>query len=370
MDLSSVVAYLRTWLPENYGLVLHVFVIVLIAMILNFLVVRSLNRLSLRLKRTNNLWDDVFADALTKPAGYFVWLIGLSIAINTIDVFEDIEGFLSGFNVLRDVALTAVFAWFFVRLTKGIEAVYVQQSDLDVTTIHAIAKLVITAIIVTVGLFLLNALGYSIKGFLAFGGIGGIALGFAAKDLLANLFGGLVIYFDRPFSVGDWIKSPDKEIEGYVEHIGWRSTKIRTFEKRPLYVPNSSFNQISIQNPSRMSNRRIKEYIGVRYEDAPKIRIIVDDIREMVRTHPDIDTNMVIIVNFVTFAASSCDILIYTFTKTTVWTEYHNVQQDVLLKAMDIIHGHGADIAFPTSTLHIEKFESENPEFFQGGEKG
>ena len=103
----------------------------------------------------------------------------------------------------------------------------------------------------------MQALGYSISGVLAFGGIGGIAVGFAAKDLLANFFGGLMIYLDRPFSVGDWIRSPDKNIEGTVEEIGWRLTRIRTFDKRPLYVPNSTFTQISVENPSRMLNRRI-----------------------------------------------------------------------------------------------------------------
>jgi MscS family membrane protein len=344
---------LESWMPHNYGLVVQVFIIILIALIINFLLVRALNRLARRLKKTKMPWDNVLAEALVKPAGYFVWLVGLSIALNTIDLFEEMSGFLKHFQTLRDIALTALFGWFVIRMTRGIEMVHVERGKADVTTIQAIAKLIKTAVFITLALFVLNSLGYSISGFLAFGGIGGIALGFAAKDLLANFFGGLVIYLERPFSVGDWIKSPDQEIEGYVEHIGWRSTKIRTFEKRPLYVPNSSFNQISIQNPSRMSNRRIKEIIGVRYEDAPKIRQIVNDIREMIRTHPDIDTNMVIIVNFVTFAASSCDILIYTFTKTIVWTEYHDVQQDVLLKAMDIVHVHGADIAFPTTQVHL-----------------
>ena len=108
---------------------------------------------------------------------------------------------------------------------------------------------------------------YSVSGLLAFGGIGGIAVGFAAKDLLANFFGGLMIYLDRPFSVGDWIRSPDKEIEGTVEDIGWRLTRIRTFDKRPLYIPNSIFASISVENPSRMSNRRIYEKIGIRYDD-------------------------------------------------------------------------------------------------------
>ena len=116
--------------------------------------------------------------------------------------------------------------------------------DIDETTVDAVAKLLRISVIITGVLVALQSLGYSISGVLAFGGVGGIAVGFAARDLLANFFGGLMIYMDRPFNVGEWIRSPDKEIEGTVEKIGWRLTTIRTFDKRPLYVPNSLFNNL------------------------------------------------------------------------------------------------------------------------------
>jgi MscS family membrane protein len=198
-----------------------------------------------------------------------------------------------------------------------------------------------------------------VSGLLAFGGIGGIAVGFAAKDLLANFFGGLGIYLDRPFTVGDWIRSPDKEVEGTVEDIGWRVTRIRTFDQRPLYVPNSVFSQIAIQNPSRMFNRRIYETIGLRYEDAEKMARIVDEVRAMLEQHEAIDRNRTLIVNFVSFGASSLDFFVYTFTRTTAWVEFHAIKQDVLLKILDIIHANGADVAFPTRTLHVEAVQPE-----------
>jgi MscS family membrane protein len=202
----------------------------------------------------------------------------------------------------------------------------------------------------------MQSLGYSVSGVLAFGGIGGLAVGFAAKDLLANFFGGLTIYLDRPFKVGDWVRSPDKEIEGTVEDIGWRLTRIRTFDKRPLYVPNATFTQISLENPSRMLNRRIKETIGIRYDDANKMQYIVNDTREMLLNHADIDTTQTLMVNFNQFAPSSLDFFIYTFTKTTNWAEFHHIKQDVMLAIINIIEAHGAECAFPTSTLHIENY--------------
>ena len=143
--------------------------------------------------------------------------------------------------------------------------------------------------------------------------------------------------------MGDWIRSNDRDIEGTVEHIGWRLTRIRTFDKRPLYIPNSVFSSIAVENPSRMTNRRIYETIGIRYQDADKMSIIVQDVKTMLQNHPDIDNSQTLIVNFNSFAASSIDFFVYTFTKTTAWVEFHAIKQDVLLKIMDIISSHDAE---------------------------
>ena len=166
-----------------------------------------------------------------------------------------------------------------------------------------------------------------------------------------------MIYFDRPFKVGDWIASPDRDIQGTVERIGLRMTMIRSFESRPIYVPNSVFSSIVVQNPSRMKHRRIYEIIGLRYQDADKIDVIVREVKAMLEKHPDIESRAGLMVNFETFAGSSLNFFIYTFTKTVNWARYNDVKQDVLLKTVDIVHANGADFAFPTRTL---VFDPEN----------
>ena len=259
---------------------------------------------------------------------------------------------------VRDVGIITIIAWFLWRLVNNIRQNFELKAKergkpVDVTTADAVSKLLRASIIITSSLVVLQTLGFSVSGVLAFGGIGGIAVGFAAKDMLANFFGGLMIYMDRPFEVGNWVRSPDRDIEGTVEHIGWRLTRIRTFDKRPLYIPNATFTTIAVENPSRMSNRRIYETIGIRYEDAAKMRAIVGEVEAMLHAHPDIDTDLTLMVNFNKFAASSLDFFIYTFTKTTHWEEFHRIKQDVLLKVYDIIAAHGAEIAFPTSTIHL-----------------
>ncbi|HHC72346.1 MAG TPA: mechanosensitive ion channel family protein [Thiotrichales bacterium] len=326
-------------------------------MLFNFFVKRFLQRLHDRLQNTTNPWDDAMVDAVRRPFRFFIWVIGITFAVDIIRQ-ENPAPIFEVTDVAREVAIVAILAWFLIRAVSRIEINLVRRWEeggmaMDRTTADAIAKLVRISIVITAGLVILQTLGINISGVLAFGGIGGIAVGFAAKDLLANFFGGLMIYLDRPFAVGDWIRSPDRDLEGTVEEIGWRLTRIRTFDKRPLYIPNSTFANIAVENPSRMSHRRIYETVGVRYDDASKLPRIVERVREMLRNHPEIASDQTLIVNFNQFAPSSLDFFVYTFTRTTDWIRYHEIKQDVLFRILEIIGEEGAEVAFPTSTVHV-----------------
>jgi MscS family membrane protein len=336
----------------------QVFAIVLAVLLANYLFSRLLDRLHSRLTRTENPWDDALVEALRGPLRFFVWIAGLSLAVRVVEANTEAVAVIRALHPIFEVAVIVVFAWFLMRLVDKAEVnliatVEAAGRSVDRTTADALAKLTRAAIVISAILVGMQTLGFSISGVLAAGGIGGLAVGFAAKDLLANFLGGVILFFDRPFVIGDWIRSPDREIEGTVEDIGWRQTKIRTFDKRPLYVPNGSFLSITIENPSRMSHRRIRENVGIRYADVGKMNAITAEVRQMLVDHPDIDETQTLMVNFNAFAPSSVDFFIYTFTHTTVWTEFHSIKQDVLLKATAIIEKHGAEIAFPTSTLHL-----------------
>lgn len=225
----------------------------------------------------------------------------------------------------------------------------------DPTSAHIVARILKMILFVILVLIFGEHLGISLTGLMAFGGVGGIAIGLAAKDMLSNVFSGIMLYFDRPFNIGDWISSPDRTIEGTVVEIGWRLTKIITFDHRPLYVPNAVFSSISVENPGRMTNRRIKTTIGMRYEDASRMAAIITDIKAMLRANEKIDQKQTMLVNFTEFADSSLNIMIYCFTKTTVWSEWLDAQQEVYLKIVDIVHSNGADFAFDSQTIYLEK---------------
>ncbi len=350
-------AKLLDTLPEDASWIGQVFVVVFLALLLAFVVKRFLKRLHRLFEQTDNIWDDALVVAVGRPLRLFIWLQGIAFAAHIVGEKTGAPLF-DAVDPLRDIGVIVLLAWFLVRLVKQIQQNLLhraeeQGKELDVTTVDAVGKLLRISVIITAVLVILQTLGYSVSGVLAFGGIGGIAVGFAAKDLLANFFGGLMIYLDRPFAVGDWVRSPDRQIEGTVEEIGWRLTRIRTFDKRPLYIPNATFTSIAVENPSRMTHRRIKETIGIRYDDADKMEPILTDVRQMLLTHPEIDQSQTLMVHFNTFGPSSLDFFIYTFTRTTVWTEYHRVKEEVLLRIYRIISEHGAEVAFPTRTLHI-----------------
>ncbi|MAK55892.1 MAG: mechanosensitive ion channel protein MscS [Pusillimonas sp.] len=341
------------------ALTIQVFLVVLAVVIANYFLRRVLNKLESRSQKTKTYWDNALIEAARKPVTIVAWIIGLSFAAEILQVETDVT-LLDFIDPARIVGIIGCITWFVVRFINNVERGIIAQKraknePIDVTTVDAIGKLLRISVLITAVLVGMQSLGFSISGLLAFGGIGGLAVSFAAKDMLANFFGGLMIYLDRPFAVGDWVRSPDREIEGTVEEIGWRLTRIRTFNKRPLYVPNGVFTQIAVENPSRMTNRQISETIGVRYDDFAHVGAIVNDIKEMLRNHPEIDQDQTLIVNFLQYGPSSLDLMVYTFTKTTVWVTYHEIKQDVLLKIGEIIEGYGAEIAFPTQTLHVVK---------------
>ena len=360
--IGQMLALVNGWI-EKFGLLsdgwragVLIFLLVLGTATVAFIDSRLILAIENKFKSTKNKWDDAFLHAARRPVVAFVWLQGVYWAAEVAHHFSDAEVFKANGTVLQ-IGFVWVLVWFLFGLVKEVEKVLTSpikmRKPMDYTTVNAISKLLRAVIIITAVLTALQTLGFSISGVLAFGGVGGIAVGFAAKDLLANFFGGFIIHLDRPFKVGDWIRSPDRNIEGTVEHIGWRLTTIRTFDKRPLYVPNAVFTTIAVENPSRMTNRRISETIGIRYADVHSMQKIVEEIREMLKNHEEIDSNQTLIVNFLAFNASSLDIMLYTFTKTTEWVRFHEIKEDVLLKVSDIIESHGAEIAFPTRTLHL-----------------
>lgn len=305
-------------------------------------------------EKTHVEWDTIVLQSISAPISVSLFL-GPSFYIIESFIKATTSININWLTVSHKIIFFGIFLWILFRLVNATEAYFMTSNKRDQTTVSAIGH-ILRLLLAFIGILTaLQSFGLSFTGLATFGGVGGLVAGLAAKDLLSNFFGGLMIYFDRPFKVGDWIKSPDRDIQGTVERIGLRMTVIRSFESQPMYIPNSVFSSIVVQNPSRMQHRRIFETIGLRYKDTDKIKLVVADVKKMLETHPDIEQRAALMVNFDTFAGSSLNFFIYTFTKTVNWSKYNDVKQDVLLKIVDIVHQNGADFAFPTRTLAFDR---------------
>jgi MscS family membrane protein len=324
---------------------------VVVHVILNFV----LKQVSKQTSKTSNRLDDYLLDAASKPIKVLIWFGWL---------YFSIQAFKGQIHILSDaieyVGLTPVLiiTWGLIRLVSGVETYMLEgDSNVDKDSVRLFSRLIKILIIVAIALGIAQYLGFSISSILTFGGVGGIVIGFAAKDMLSNVFGGLMIQMDKPFSTGDWIRTADKGIEGTVEKIGWRMTRIRTFSKNPVYIPNSIFATIPIETPSRMTNRRIHEVVGIRYDDIAQMPVIIEEIESLLHDHEHIDHDEPCRVYFDVFNASSIDFVIYAFSTITKSTEFKKIKGRLLLDVAEIIANHGAEIAYPTQTLHIQKTE-------------
>ena len=354
MDMSFIAPYFHVS-PEFHVWSVQIGVIVLATICCNLLLLRLLSFLAQLAQKTSSLWQGAVMQAARVPMSFMVWLWSISAATLLLRKASPAQVFVH-LGVARAVLLTLIVALFAIRLIGNMEIRLLRPHNgkqaVDATTVRAMGKLLRLVVFVLGTLMCLQTFGVSISGVLAFGGVGAMAIGFAAKDMLANFFGGLMVYLDRPFSVGDHIRfTSTKDIDGVVEDIGWRMTRIRNSEKRPLYIPNSLFASAVVENFSRMSHRHLNQTVGLRYDDAAKITAICDDVRHMLQTHPDIDNSQRLVVHFNAYNTSSLDLMVYCFTKATQFDRFHAVKQDVMLKIMDIVASHGAEFAFPTQTV-------------------
>jgi MscS family membrane protein len=329
--------------------------------VLEVVVVRRLVRL---FSKTSFKYDERIVQALGKPAGAFV-IVGC-VYLATV--------FIAGGLVLSDpvnalirksylVAVGFIAVWAGYRLVD----VFAQYLD-DIASkdddsvkgqfVPVIKQSLRLFTLIIGGLTILSSLDVDIKALLGGLGIGGIAIALAAQDAVGNFIGTLSIFTDRPFKVGDWIIVGDK-VDGNVEQIGFRSTKVRTWPKTLMSIPNKVLATEIIDNWSRMPKRRVKMTVGVTYSTtADQMEELLRRIRQLLRDDAGVDSSF-FLVRFTDFGASSLDIFLYYFTQSTQWDEHLGVRERVNLNLMRIIRDMGLSIAFPTRSIHVESVPPE-----------
>jgi MscS family membrane protein len=336
------------------------FVALLLKRVLAHLFTKSIFKAA---QKTSSQMDNFLLKILNKPAEFLIVVIGCYLGVEILQLPTQPTNLDRMARHGVQILLTFNLAWLCYNLVAIIEQwlghwAKVTESTLDDHLVPFIRKTIRVFIVFLAVLMLVQNLGYSISGLLASLGLGGLAIALAAKDTLSNIFGSIMILLDRPFTIGDWVKAGD--MEGTVEEIGFRSTRIRTFSETLITVPNSVLMNMSIDNISQMPKRRIKLTIGVTYATTPALmRQAVAGIRQLLREHPAIQQDFSL-VNFTEFGASSLDIMVYCFTTSTIWGEYLDAREDLCLKIMESLEKIGLEIAFPSQTLYMHNMDLAN----------
>ena len=303
-------------------------------------------------KRTQTYYDERILSALKGPLTFIFIIISIRLSTALLLLESDF------INHLISSLITFNVYWAVYELTIALRGlIYHFTAKLNPELSYEVGNFILTiirAIVISIGIgSLLQIWGINVAGLVAGLGIGGLAFALAAKDTAANLFGSIALLFDKSIRIGEWIKIDN--VEGVVEDIGMRTTKIRSFGKSLIMLPNQVIANSPIENFSRRGIRRIKMTIGLTYNtNSKQIESILEEIKTMLRSHKGIAQKETMLVNFKSFGDSSLDIFIYTFSNTSNWEKYMDTKEDINLQIMKIVENNNSSFAFPSQSLYIE----------------
>lgn len=329
---------------------------ILVLIAVNYLFRRLVKHVRHRSISLSADWKEKMDYILYLPFQILLWILGATLVIEILGRRLDFSFFEIYINAFRSSGFVFCAAWALLRWKVVVQKEFLNKDKnalkVDSSFVHVIGKIGSIVIITISGMIVLRVWGLDIAPLIAFGGIGAAAVGFASKDMLANFFGGLMLHINRPFMIGDFINLPEKQMRGHVEEIGWNLTTIRDKDKRPVYLPNSTFVHALVINEARMTHRRIEEKIGVRYEDFEKMPELIEEIKREIGAHPQIDTHLPILVVLNGFSACTLDIYIDVYTLQTRYEKFLHVKHEILMLVYQAIQRAGAQMPTPIVTLN------------------
>lgn len=311
-------------------------------------------------ERTGSDWGKKLEYGFHKPLHLLVIAVGLYVAFNICPaVWNSI--FLQSLVIrcFRSFLILAL-AWGLYRMADSVElndTIFARKFDLQVDTallpvLSGVIRFVIAALAI---LIVAQEWNFSISGLLAGLGLGGLAFALAAKDMLANLFGGLVILLDRPFSIGDWIRTGD--VEGTVEEVNFRSVKVRTFSQAVVTVPNSKVADSPVTNFSRMGKRKVDFSLSLKYENpAERIKECTEKIRELLAENEEIE-NDTFTAALDSLGESGLKLMVSYYTKSADFKDYVRIREEIYYSVLEILEHEKVEMAYPTSTVVMNQSE-------------
>jgi MscS family membrane protein len=346
-------------------------IVVALLIIVAFLVVRRLlarflvGRLMAFAKRTQFRLDDEIVKALEDPLTLIPVVVGVFIAAEYLSLSGQFETVSE--RVVRSLVAYLIF-WILVRLVRPLSFLLGKLEEVfSRAIVDWLVRIIGVSLILIGGATILEIWGIKVGPILAGLGLFGVAVALGAQDLFKNLISGLLIIAERRFAPGDWV-CVDGIVEGTVETIGFRSTLIRRFDKAPVYVPNAKLSDNAVTNFSAMTHRRIYWMIGVEYRTSvEQLREIRDGIEQYILNSDDFakPPEVATFVRIDRFNDSSIDIMLYCFTKTTVWGEWLAIKEELAYRIKEIVETAGTSFAFPSQSVYVETLLTEEPELFE-----
>jgi MscS family membrane protein len=311
--------------------------------------------------KTETRWDDYLVESTRKPISFIAMLVFFSLTYSNLMLAVTVNSYLKW---TIDIVLSFAFIWLFYGLVNVITGFLADitaktESKLDEQLVPLLGKTLKVFVVVIGVLFVIQNSGYNVASVLAGLGIGGLAVALAARDTLANFFGSITIFLDKPFQIGHWININGQE--GIVEEVGFRTTRIRTFYNSVIVVPNSVMASTAVDNLGMREYRRILTRLNLTYSTPPEqLEAFVEGIKGLVVSNPAMRKDFYE-VHFNDFGPHSLDVMIYVFVKVPNWhaelQERHNFFMDILRVAKET----GVEFAFPTQTVHIDSFYKDTP---------
>ena len=350
---------------------LYFFLVIIVGLIITKPIISYLLRIAYKLfgSKDSDNERDMLKSLLRKPLYYFFLLMILYIGLNSLN-FPDEWGLVDssefGLKMIIDKGFyLAVICSIFWTILRSVEFVGVKLKDRAAQTESkvddglipfAIDLTKVLVYIFALVIILGNVFNVNITALVAGLGVGGVAIALASKESIENLLGSFTIFFDKPFAVGDVITLGG--VTGKVEKVGFRSTRIRTFDKSIVTVPNKNVINTELDNLGVRPVRRVKFNIGLTYDTTiEQIKNIVNDIQKLVDDHPM--TNEDGRVRFLSFGASSLDIMVLYYVNSPEWENLIDTQQKINYSIIEIVNKHNSEFAFPSTSLYIEKNNSK-----------
>jgi MscS family membrane protein len=355
-SMRQVSFLLEHW--QWLGLLILILVGVVLDRVVGWIVLFLVARWFRRLKATAAAEEVV---GLQRPAGIAAMAVVWWVGLNWLNLPLSVHAFL---GKLAALLLAGSCLWLVYRAVDVLAAWLGQaasktETKMDDLLVPLMRKTLKIFVVVFGLVFIADNLGVNVTTLLAGVGIGGIAFALAAKDTVENLFGSVTVLLDRPFQIGDWVVIGD--VEGTVEEVGFRSTRVRTFYNSLVTVPNSKLVNANVDNYGARFKRRIKMMLGLTYSTpAEKVEAFCEGVRELILLHPYTAKDFYL-VHFNEFADSSLNILLYTFLITPDWATELRERQRLLLDIKRLAERLGVGFAFPTQTLHVETLAAPTP---------